>query len=70
LTPRGFEFVSNCTRIGETSKTINSQLVVQLNKGIASYERFAIFLFGMAILVHIPYVVVLSTINATLEYHS
>jgi hypothetical protein len=70
LTPRGFEFVSNCTRIGETSKTINSQLVVQLNKAIANYERFAIFLFGLAILVHIPYVVVLSTINATLEYHN
>jgi hypothetical protein len=69
LTPRGFEFVSNCTRIGETSKTINQQLVVQLNKAIANYERFAIFLFGMAILVHIPYIVVLKTINATLEYH-
>jgi hypothetical protein len=70
LTPRGFEFVSNCTRIGETSKTISAQLVVQLNKAIANYERFAIFLFGLAILVHIPYVIVLSTINATLEYTS
>jgi len=70
LTPRGFEFVSNCTRVGETSKTINQQLVVQLNKAIASYERFAIFLFGLAILVHVPYIVILSTINSTLEYHS
>jgi len=70
LTPRGFEFVSNCTRVGETSKTINAQLVVQLNKGIASYERFAIFLFGMAVLVHVPYIVVLSTINQTIEYKS
>jgi len=69
LTPRGFEFVSNCTRVGETSKTISAQLVVQLNKAIASYERFAIFLFGMAILVHVPYIVVLSTINQSLEYH-
>jgi len=69
LTPRGFEFLSNCTRIGETSKTINAQLVVQLNKAIANYERFAVFLFGFAILVHIPYIVVLSTINQTLTYN-
>jgi len=68
LTPRGFEFLSNCTRIGETSKTINAQLVVQLNKAIASYERFAIFLFGMALLVHIPYIVVLSVINQVIQY--
>jgi len=68
LTPRGFEFVSNCTRVGETSKTINSQLVVQLNKAIANYERFAIFLFGLAVLVHVPYIVVLATINQTIEY--
>jgi len=68
LTPRGFEFISNCTRVGETSKTINAQLVVQLNKAIASYERFAIFLFGMAVLIHIPYIVVLATINQNIEF--
>jgi hypothetical protein len=70
LTPRGFEFVSNCTRIGETSKTINAQLVVALNKAIVNYERFAIVLFGLAVLVHIPYIVVLSTINQTLEFQN
>jgi len=68
LTPMGFEFVSNCTRVGETSKTINQHLVTQLNKAIANYERFAIFLFGLALLIHVPYIVVLSTLNQTLEY--
>jgi hypothetical protein len=59
LTSKGFEFQGTCTKLG-TIVGLEERLKVAVDQAIKSYERGAVVMIVGAVLVHIPYLVILS----------
>jgi len=59
LTAGGFEYIGNCTRSGSVDAQAGERLKEELEKDIKRFERGAILLLILAIVVHIPYIVIL-----------
>jgi len=58
LTSKGFEFQGTCTKLGDCSG-LEERLKVAVQKAIKSYERGALVMLVLAVLIHLPYILVL-----------
>eukprot|EP00456_Euglypha_rotunda_P070647 TRINITY_DN6277_c0_g1_i17.p1 TRINITY_DN6277_c0_g1~~TRINITY_DN6277_c0_g1_i17.p1 ORF type:complete len:594 (+),score=77.47 TRINITY_DN6277_c0_g1_i17:105-1886(+) len=59
LSSNGFEFRGTCTKLGQI-EGFDERLKTELDKSVKSYERGALLMLIFAVLVHIPYIVVLT----------
>jgi len=59
LTSKGFEFQGTCNKRGELNPEFNQKLEKAVDAGVKSYERSALVMLIFAVLVHIPYIVLL-----------
>jgi len=58
LTSKGFEFQGTCTKMG-TCEGLEARLKQAVDSAIKTYERISIAMLVMAVLIHIPYLVIL-----------
>jgi hypothetical protein len=59
LTSKGFEFQGTCSKLGNV-EGIEAKLKVAVDKAIRNYEWGAIAMLVLAVLIHVPYLVVLN----------
>jgi len=59
LTRRGFEFRATCDRMGVMNEKTQTKLKKQLDIEIRKFEKSAFGLLVLAILIHIPYIIIL-----------
>jgi len=67
LSSQGFEFRGTCSKLGNI-EGFDERLKVELDKAIRSYERGALLMLVFAVLVHIPYIVVLTRYGDVLAH--
>jgi len=63
LTPDGFTFSGSCSRSGKTTINVKTKLKQEVAKLIRSLERIAIFLFFVALFIHLPYLIVMAVLQ-------
>jgi len=60
LTPKGFEFKATCNKQGEIDPEFSRKLSKAVDDAVKSYERGALVMLILAVLIHIPYIVLLN----------
>jgi hypothetical protein len=66
LAGKGFEFIGTVDRLGNMDVTAKDRLKKQVETDIRKYERVAWIMLALAVLVHIPYIIVLEKYSETI----
>jgi hypothetical protein len=68
--PTGFTYLGTVSRAGKMSRNMDENVVKRLDTTIARWERVAYLLFGLAVLIHVPYIVVLAATAGPFAYQA
>ena len=60
LTHDGFVFLASCSRTGKTTVDVKNELATEVERTIITYERWALVWLGVAALIHLPYIILLT----------
>jgi len=63
LTPDGFNFIGTCSKSGKPTVNMKIKLKRELQKLIDKFERDALILFVIAVLLHLPYLIVMAVVQ-------
>jgi len=65
LAGRGFEYRASCNRLGQARPDLQNKLRLEVQRKVRKFERGAFWMLLFAILIHIPYLVILQTYGKT-----
>jgi len=65
LSQKGFEYIGSCNRLGEMTPQTQEHLKKKTDEVIRRFEAISFILLFIAVLMHIPYIVILSTYGNT-----
>jgi hypothetical protein len=68
--PTGFTYLGTVSRAGQMSRNMDENVVKKLDQTIARWERVAYLLFALAILIHVPYIVLIVFFSGPFAYRA